>query len=107
MLHTGCLYVKEGETLDGCGRDSVPRPASGVREVLRRRDGVLIELALRGTLGGRAVMWTAVDRIILRNGMIVERRSYFDPLPLFGARLSRPAASLRLLAMMVSRKEIR
>jgi len=71
------------------------------------KDGVLIELALRGTLGGRAVMWTAVDRIILRNGLIVERRSYFDPLPLLGALLSRPVASLKLLAMMVSRKEIR
>src|SRR5262249_52283968 len=37
MLHTGCLYVKEGETLDGSSRDTVPRPACGVRGVLRRR----------------------------------------------------------------------
>src|SRR5262245_6894640 len=28
-------------------------------------DGVLIELALRGTLSGRAVAWTTVDRIVL------------------------------------------
>ena len=70
-------------------------------------DGVLIELALRGTLGGRPVQWTTVDRIILRDGLIIERRAYFDPLPLLRALLSRPAASLKLLAMMLSRKETR
>lgn len=70
-------------------------------------DGVLIELALRGTLGGRPVQWTTVDRIILRDGLIIERRAYFDPLPLLRALLSRPAASLKLLAMMLGRKEAR
>ena len=70
-------------------------------------DGVLIELALRGTLGGRPVQWTTVDRIILRDGLIDERRAYFDPLPLLRALLSRPAASLKLLGMMLSRKETR
>ena len=69
------------------------------------QDGVLIELALRGTPGGRAVSWTTVDRIILRDRLIVERRSYFDPLPLVRALLSRPAASVKLLATMLSRKE--
>lgn len=70
-------------------------------------DGVLIELALRGTLGGRPVKWTTVDRIILRDGLIIERRAYFDPLPLLRALLSRPAASLKLLVMMLRRKETR
>lgn len=70
-------------------------------------DGVLIEVAMRGTLRGLSVEWTAVDRIILRDGLIAERRSYFDPLPLVKALLSRPRASLKLLAMLLSRMEAR
>ena len=70
-------------------------------------DGVLIELDLRGTFGGRPVKLTTVDRIILRDGVIMERRAYFDPLPLVRALPSRPAASLKLLVMMLSRKETR
>lgn len=58
-------------------------------------DGVLIELGLRGRLRGRPVEWTAVDRIILRDGLIAERRSYFDPLPLVMALLSRPRCGVR------------
>jgi ketosteroid isomerase-like protein len=53
-------------------------------EVLRwgaTADGVLIEIRLRGTLSGRPVTWTAVDRLVLRDGLIAERHSYFDPLP--------------------------
>jgi hypothetical protein len=79
-------------------------------EVLRwgaTGDGVLIELALCGTVRGRCVEWTAVDRIILRDDLIAERRSYFDPLPLVMALLSRPRASLKLLAMLLARKETR
>ena len=68
-------------------------------------DGVLIELGLRGKLRGRPVEWTAVDRIILRDGLIAERRSYFDPLPLGMALLSRPTAALKVLAMLLGRKE--
>jgi len=70
-------------------------------------DGVLIELALRGTLRGRPVEWTTVDRIILREGVIAERRSYFDPLPLLRALLSRPRAAVTLLPMLLGRKETR
>jgi plasmid stability protein len=79
-------------------------------EVLRwgaTRDGVVIELALRGAVHGRSVEWTAVDRIVLRDGLIAERRSYFDPLPLVMALLSRPGASLKLLAMLLGQKEVR
>jgi ketosteroid isomerase-like protein len=53
-------------------------------EVLRwgaTDDGALIEIRLRGTLSGKPVTWTAVDRLVLRDGLIAERHSYFDPLP--------------------------
>jgi ketosteroid isomerase-like protein len=66
-------------------------------------DGVFIELTLRGHLGGRAVEWTVVDRIILEDGMIRERRSYFDPGPLLKAVALRPRASLPLLAALLKR----
>ena len=63
----------------------------------RTDDGVLIELTLRGTLGGRPLEWTVVDRIVLRDGIIVARRSYFDPLPLALPLLRSPRVALALL----------
>jgi ketosteroid isomerase-like protein len=60
-------------------------------------DGVFIELTLRGHLGGKPIEWTVVDRIILEDGLIRERRSYFDPAPLLKAMALRPRASLPLM----------
>jgi hypothetical protein len=68
-------------------------------------DGVIIELALRGTLDGRPLDWVTVDRIVLRDGLMAERRAYFDPTPLLPAMLSRPRAALRLLRGMRTGKE--
>jgi ketosteroid isomerase-like protein len=53
-------------------------------------DGVLIEFTLSGTLGGRELSWSAVDRIVLRDGSIAERRSYFDSIPILRQVLTRP-----------------
>ena len=58
---------------------------------------MFIELTLRGHLGSKPVEWTVVDRIILEDGLIRERRSYFDPAPLLKAVALRPHASLPLL----------
>jgi protein-S-isoprenylcysteine O-methyltransferase Ste14/ketosteroid isomerase-like protein len=55
-------------------------------------DCAYIELTLRGTLGGRPVAWRVCDRATLRDGLVVERESYFDPLPLLRAILTRPRA---------------
>ena len=60
-------------------------------------DGVFIELTLSGQLGSRPLEWTVVDRIILEDGLIRERRSYFDPAPLLKAVAVRPRSSLPLL----------
>jgi ketosteroid isomerase-like protein len=68
-------------------------------------DGVMIELRLHGTFGGRPIEWTTLDRIVMRDGLVVERRAYFDPLPLAGAMLTRPLAMLRLLPGLLGRKE--
>ena len=45
-------------------------------------DIVFIEFTLAGTFGGRRLAWDAVDRITLREGLAVERVSYFDSVPL-------------------------
>ena len=55
-------------------------------------DCAYIELTLRGTLGGRPIAWRACDRATLRDGLVVERESYFDPTPLVRAILTRPRA---------------
>lgn len=67
-------------------------------------DGVFIELTLRGHLGRRPVEWTVVDRIILEDGLIRERRSYFDPVPLLRAIASKPLAALPLLRTLVGKR---
>jgi hypothetical protein len=53
---------------------------------------VYIELTLRGSLGGRPVAWRVCDRVTLRDGVAVERESYFDPAPLLAAIARTPRA---------------
>jgi ketosteroid isomerase-like protein len=55
-------------------------------------DCAYVELRLGGTLGGRPVAWRVCDRTTLRDGVVVERESYFDPTPLLRAVLTRPRA---------------
>jgi hypothetical protein len=55
-------------------------------------DLLYIELTVSGTLGGRPVSWRVCDRVTLRDGIAVERESYFDPTVLIGAVLKRPRA---------------
>jgi ketosteroid isomerase-like protein len=45
-------------------------------------DDAFIEITLRGSLRGRVVEWRACDRVTVRNGVAVERETYFDPTPL-------------------------
>jgi ketosteroid isomerase-like protein len=67
-------------------------------------DGVFIEITLRGTLGGKPLEWTVVDRIILEDGLIRERRSYFDSAPLVKAVALRPHAAVPLLLALFRKK---
>jgi ketosteroid isomerase-like protein len=70
-------------------------------------DGILIELTLGGTMGGRPIEWTVVDRIVLEDGLVRERRSYFDSVPLVKAMASRPRAALPLVSARFKRKASR
>ena len=55
-------------------------------------DVVMIEFRLRATLGGKPFEWPVVDRFVLReDGKATLRVTYFDPLPLVFATLTRPS----------------
>jgi ketosteroid isomerase-like protein len=82
---------------------AIPDLTGTLRRWGQTDDGVFIELTLCGHLGNRPVEWTVVDRIILEDGKIRERRSYFDPAPLLRAVAVRPRASLPLLLSLLRR----
>jgi ketosteroid isomerase-like protein len=82
---------------------AIPDLTGTLRRWGQTDDGVFIELTLRGHLGSTPVEWTVVDRIILEEGKIRERRSYFDPAPLLKAVALRPRASLPLLLSLFRR----
>jgi ketosteroid isomerase-like protein len=75
----------------------IPDLRARVHRWAARDDVVFIEFTLEGTVGGRAVSWPAVDRFRLRDGLAVERVSYFDPLPIGLELLKRPRAWRRML----------
>jgi len=83
---------------------AIPDLTGTLRRWGQTDDGVFIELTLRGHLGGRPVEWTVVDRIILEDGKIRERRSYFDSVPLLRALALRPRAALPLLFDLFGRR---
>jgi hypothetical protein len=64
---------------------------------------VFIELRMSGTLGGRPIGWTTVDRIRLDAGKVRHRTANFDPLPLIGAIALRPRALALFLWTRVRR----
>ena len=66
-------------------------------------DGVMIEHTLAGTLGGKPLRWDIADRITLREGRVVERIAYFDPLPIALAVLTRPRAWLPFIRIRLGR----
>jgi ketosteroid isomerase-like protein len=57
-----------------------------------RGDALYIELTLRGKLAGRPLCLRVCDRVTLRDGVAIERESYFDPAPLIAAVIRTPRA---------------
>jgi ketosteroid isomerase-like protein len=70
----------------------IPDLAGQVERFAIGAECAYVELTLRGTLGGRPISWRVCDRVTLRQGLVVQRESYFDPTPLLRAILSRPRA---------------
>jgi hypothetical protein len=66
-------------------------------------DALYIEMTLHGTLGARPVSWRLCDRVTLRDGVALERESYFDPSPLILTVARTPRAWPRFLRLQLSR----
>jgi len=75
----------------------IPDLRGTVRRWAADGNEVFIELELIGTLGRKPISWTACDVVTLREGLVIERLSFFDPAPLIAAILRRPTAWPRLL----------
>jgi ketosteroid isomerase-like protein len=106
--HFGPLFTPEARLVQpqiptGIGRQGILDFASSLFALIPdvrvtvddwavRGDTALIEVTVSGTLGGKPVAFEAVDRITLRDGLAVERRTYTDPAPLVLAVLRRPRA---------------
>jgi limonene-1,2-epoxide hydrolase len=54
-------------------------------------DTVFIESECAATLGRKAVAFEVCDRFVIRDGLLVHRRSYNDPTPLMPTLLAQPA----------------
>jgi predicted ester cyclase len=55
-------------------------------------DVLIVEVELTATLGGKPITWTARDRFTFVGNMVKERITYFNPVPLLVAILTRPSA---------------
>ena len=66
-------------------------------------DVVFIELTIRGRVGGRPAELRTTDRVLLRDGLAVERVAYTDPLSLLRAVALAPRAWPRFARIQVRR----
>ncbi len=82
------------ETLFG----AVPDLHGEVRTWRATEDGVEVDFVLRGTLGGAPFELPTTDRIVLRDGRVLERHAHTDPRALAALVARHPVASLPLLA---------
>jgi ketosteroid isomerase-like protein len=64
-------------------------------------DSAFIEITLRGTLRGRPIAWRACDRVTVRDGVAIERESYFDPAPLLAAVVRVPRMWPRFIRLQI------
>jgi ketosteroid isomerase-like protein len=96
------VVLKAPATPDICGREVAARMWTGLFRALPdlrgqvhrwapTEDGVVIELTLSATVARRRFSWPLVDWVRLNDdGLIRERVSYFDPLPLTLEMLKAP-----------------
>ena len=76
----------------------LPDLTTTVRRAAVVGDAVLLESGCAATLAGRPVAFDTVDRFVLRDGLIAERRSFSDPTPVLLAALRHPSAWRRAAA---------
>jgi hypothetical protein len=96
---------QQGASIDW--QELLPQTVEEAQVLIRGTSGHRVQIpdwSQRGHLGRRPLEWAVVDRIILEDGKIRERRSYFDSVPLVRAVALRPRASLPLLLSLVRRR---
>jgi hypothetical protein len=77
---------------------AIPDLHGTVRDWRPTDDGVEIDFTLHGTLGGESFALPTTDRIVLRDGRVLERHAQTDPRALVTTLARHPLASLSLLA---------
>jgi hypothetical protein len=77
---------------------AIPDLRGSVRDWRPTDDGVEIDFTLHGTLGGECFELPTTDRIVLREGRVLERHAQMEPRALLATIARHPVASLSLLA---------
>jgi ketosteroid isomerase-like protein len=80
----------------------IPDVRGEVERWAARGETLYIELTLRGSLGGRPLTWRVCDRVTLRDGLAIERESYFDPGALIAAVIRTPSVWAPFLRLRLS-----
>jgi len=77
---------------------AIPDLRGTVRDWRSTDDGVEIDFTLHGTLGGERFELSTTDRIVLRDGRVLERHARMEPRALAATVARHPLASLALVA---------
>jgi hypothetical protein len=65
---------------------------------------LFIEMDFIATVGGRRTVWRNVDRFTFREGVAIERRAFFDPLPLLAGFARRPSGWIQLWKLATQKR---
>jgi hypothetical protein len=79
----------------------IPDIHGEVERWVASEDTIYIELTLQGTIGRRKIAFRACDRLSMRDGVAIERESYFDPAPLLAAVLCSPSTWPRFVRIQL------
>jgi limonene-1,2-epoxide hydrolase len=115
LVHPDATFVQPmfpiGHGVDGFDRvfrqlfNQIPDLTANVQDSAVSGDTVYIESLCTGTLGRKPIRFDVCDRFRISGGLLVERRSFSDPLPVLLATLRRPTSWPRILRMTVHRRQ--
>jgi hypothetical protein len=82
--------------------EAIPDLRGDVTRWAETDDGLIIEMVFSGTVGGRRIELANCDRIVLRDGLMIERHAHFAPSPLILAMAARPLAAAPVVRSLVA-----
>lgn len=83
--------------------DVFPDMKASVEGWARNGEVLFIEMVFSATVGREPTRWRGVDRFAIRNGVVIERVAYLDPMKVRKALLRNPAGWSQLLRLRRSR----